>query len=433
MAVVRLTITYEQYMDCLRHTARNPGAAITRSVGVNRTTAGTEWLLPAKTFGRTTSSSAGRAAFVGFTHELPAGVALQQASAQVMNDANPTVLVGLGVGPLEGQFAILPEPAVGSNPAIRSLRIVGPGLPVVDFGVSSTTSEASTDDTWSRTIGALGGDAYRRLIDLHIGIIGAGRTGSLAAVSLRRLGVKTLTAIDADSVEPHNLGEADGLDRRSLHQTKAKALATALQALDLNNDATIAWVTESILSLRALLAAKACDAFFCCVDAAEARLVSTFLAAIYTKPLIDIGAGVFSRRGHDHREMREMGADVRLILPGHCLCCLGGIAGMDRARMALLKPDQASAFSVPWQQQRAGSLRSLNGIAVNLGIRLLEDLVAGPIRSSTWLHLEYDHGIPTITQPATPSTNICPVCSLAGCGDSALGLLRDVLEKLPAP
>ena len=48
-----------------------------------------------------------------------------------------------------------------------------------------------------------------------------------------------------------------------------------------------------------------------CVDHDEARLATGIIAALYAKPLLDIGTGVFGSG-----EGRQMGADIRLILPG---------------------------------------------------------------------------------------------------------------------
>ena len=83
-----------------------------------------------------------------------------------------------------------------------------------------------------------------------------------------------------------------------------------------------------------------------------------------------------------------------------------------------------------WRRERAGSLLLLNGLAVNLGLRLLEDFLAGRVGESTWLHLEYDaNGIPSIDHfgaSDVPSIS-CPTCQLTGLGDSGLNQFRDVV------
>lgn len=131
---------------------------------------------------------------------------------------------------------------------------------------------------------------------------------------------------------------------------------------------------------------------------------------------------------------REMGADVRLLVPGRCLACLGGLAGLDEAQLELLNDSQMEPSPRPqrsWHEQRAGSLRSLNGIATQYGLRLLEDFIGGRLAGSTWLHLDVgDDGIPTIEVPPSTPPRKCPLCALIGRGDHGLGELRNVVNLL---
>ena len=131
-----------------------------------------------------------------------------------------------------------------------------------------------------------------------------------------------------------------------------------------------------------------------------------------------------------------MGADVRLVLPGRCLNCFGGIGGgrengrrPRRERFADTDLETARDDHA-WRLERAGSLLSLNGLAVNLGLRLIEDFLAGRVGETTWLHLEYDaNGIPSIDHfgPSDVPSISCPTCRLTGLGDRALNHFRDVV------
>jgi hypothetical protein len=191
----------------------------------------------------------------------------------------------------------------------------------------------SDTEVWSRTIGALGQAAWRRLRSLHVGVIGCGRSGSLAATALRQLGVRRFTLIDPDVLEPHNLGEMDGVGPADIGRPKVHAVAETLRQPD---DCAVLAFADSILSLSALVVAKRADVLFCCVDSPAARLATACLAALYLKPLVDIGTGIFNESSGPAAPARRMGADVRLVLPGRCLLCLGGIADLARARTELL-------------------------------------------------------------------------------------------------
>jgi hypothetical protein len=169
---------------------------------------------------------------------------------------------------------------------------------------------------------------------------------------------------------------------------------------------------------------KTADVLVSCVDDDAARLVIGTLACCYAKPLLDVGTGIFDEDSNqpsaisDQRPAirnRQMGADIRLILPGDgCLLCWGGVADPQEAleRWRTKQPRR------PWREERAGSLRSLNAVAAHFGIRLLEDLVAGRLTRSVWLRFEVDeHGLPSLQSLAVRLHPACSLCSLLGQGD----------------
>ncbi len=303
------------------------------------------------------------------------------------------------------------------------------------LGVGSFPLPEAIQARWSRTIGALGGEAiWERLTRLRIALIGCGRTGSLAAVTLTRLGMRQLTLIDPDIVEVHNLGEMDAVTEADLGRPKAEAIAGHLRSLlkpRLSSRhrvfPSIVPVVNPITDPPALNAAKECDVLFCCADNDSARLATAILATLYHKVLIDIGAGIFYRNQssppHTHR---TMGADIRLILPGDgCLLCRGNLSNYAQALENLCNYRVLAGLQQrEWNQQRAGSLRSLNQLAAALGVQLLQDLVAERIQASTWAHVEFDNaGRLTLNYPPAPQPTDVPTCALclkAGLGDQGL-------------
>lgn len=168
-----------------------------------------------------------------------------------------------------------------------------------------------------------------------------------------------------------------------------------------------------------LEAAKAADILVCCADNNGARLLAAVTATLYHKILLDLGAGIFLEPAtvSAPRPARRMGAELRLILPGDgCLLCRGNVTDYHQALREVFAHTQAAA---PWWRQRAGSLRSLNQMAVGLGLRLLEDLAAERVAGSVWAKMEFDGagrlsvGYPELPQP----TEACPSCAKAGQGD----------------
>lgn len=114
---------------------------------------------------------------------------------------------------------------------------------------------------------------------------------------------------------------------------------------------------------------------------------------------------------------RQLGADIRLILPreSRCLACFGGVTRR-REVDALLRPDEQTPLL--WSELRSGSLRSLNAVAVHFGLRLLEDLVDERVSESLWLRLEYEGALPGIRRITPTPVADCPLCRCLGWGDA---------------
>jgi hypothetical protein len=276
------------------------------------------------------------------------------------------------------------------------------------------------------------------LISQHIAIIGCGRTGSITAVTLAKLGVRTLTLIDPDVLEEHNIAEMDGVNDADAGRLKVEAMADFLRAYCASADIplNITRIPEPITTAQR--AAIAADVLFCCVDNDAARLACGILATLFHKVLIDIGTGVFNEQHHH----RRMGADVRLILPADgCLRCFGSVANYDEAIDELIRcnfsPEQrnhpSQAHGEPWWVRRSGSLRTLNMIAVSVGIQLLCDLIAERLRRSHWVRLEYDeNGRFTIQQVERSNLQVtenCPLCLKIGLGEKGLLWCNQKVKK----
>jgi hypothetical protein len=336
----------------------------------------------------------------------------------------PQVRLALGVGEARGSCAGLVE-SDGEVFALDRLGVIGPGMPSVPAPeMSQGHGPWPLAEVLSRTIGALGSEAYTRLRSLHIAIIGCGRSGSLMAESLASLGVARLTLVDPDRVEPHNLGEMASVGVESVGRTKVRAVAgVAGRAAAVGG--VVVPVAEPVQSLGSLYAVKPADVLVCCPDAPAARLGAVVLAATYLKPLLDLGTAVLP--GSDGP---RIGLDVRLTLPGRCLVCLGGLTRVAEARDVLLTGRQEPRAG-DFRAERLGSLRSLNTLAVGLGLTLLEGLATGRLSGPAWLQLDLDaQGMPRLSRPAFGPPRECPVCALTARGDAGLRDLPTVLRRI---
>jgi molybdopterin/thiamine biosynthesis adenylyltransferase len=302
----------------------------------------------------------------------------------------PTQLVAglvLGYGAAAGQWVggVWED---GIVQQVTGFTLVGPGM----LRVARTPGLPESPEAlerWSRTRGALGEEVWRKVRASRVAVVGAGRNGSVAALSLAMLGVSKLVLIDGDLEERHNLDATVGATPLGLRRPKVENRRRTLAAIR-PDDLGIITVPRSLRHVEAVEALRGVDLIATCVDRDPARLAAARAANRWAKVHLDIGTGVF-REGAG----RRLGGDVRLLLPGEaCVACLGGLRHEDQARAEL----EASARALrrgprpEWQTGRAGSLVTLNQVVVNLGIQTWLELLAGVLRASSWLRLEWSGG-----------------------------------------
>ncbi len=352
--------------------------------------------------------------------------------ASLPRDAAGMLAVGsVGIAG-QAQGWLFPSPA--RVRPVHALHLAGPGMQTLALqaGAGEQWEDSAWGDDqslvrWSRTIGALGVDAWKRLARLRIGIVGLGRTGSQLALLLGRIGAGRLTLVDHDLMEPHNLGESLCGGVADLTQPKVAAMARFLKEI-CPGPLDIVQVPGAVTRMDALEALKACDIIISCVDRDSARLAANAIAVLYCKPFLDIGTGI-----HGEGAGRDMGADIRLAQPGQCLLCFGGLRNVNEAFHTAQQPAGKGELAVPdWRAERSGSLASLNQCAAGVAMRIVEDFVGGRIKESLWVRLLFSGagGFRAFEQPGMRLGGGagCPLCRLAAMGDKGLVRMVGVLE-----
>jgi hypothetical protein len=250
------------------------------------------------------------------------------------------------------------------------------------------------DGRHSRYAGALGGKhVHDRLRSLACLGIASARLGSCMLMSLAKAGC-TVVNVDPDVLEPHSEDAVECFPGTA-PEPSPKAFEVARFAKAAAPWATIVPLAVAADAPEVLAAARHCQLIFSAPDRDEARFAAALFATALLRVHVDLGTGVFE----DGSRWRA-GADVRLILPGQgCLLCVGGL-------------DLAAQPPTDWRRQRAGSLRSLNQLAVSAAMLLLERLVAGDLQRTTWTRIE-------VAADGTFRTRAMPVdwrgdCALCG-------------------
>lgn len=275
---------------------------------------------------------------------------------------------------------------------LDGLQIMGTS-PIFSYrGSRGEEIDPSNDDPqrYSRLQPVLG-SSYSAVRRSTVLLVGASRSGSLACMELAALGIDRLIIADRDVVELHNL---DGMFWATPDDIgRPKALVNAERLSRFRPEMAIHPLAMSIRDPHLRLPAL-CDLLVTCVDDEIARRhAAAGLAARWLLPHLDIATQVLATAARAGG--RELKADVRFVIPGEgCLICQGGenagqadeIEDFERfAPPGSLSPAQLR----PWNQQRLGSLITVNAMAVSIGIQTWLQFLAGELTGSIWHRLTW--------------------------------------------
>lgn len=227
----------------------------------------------------------------------------------------------------------------------------------------------------SRTRGALGNELHDRLREATVTVVGTGRNGSQTCFLLAGLGVGRLRLVDADVLQAENLDGMPGLTVNDLGLSKAESLAVRLTGF--RPDLSVTYVEKPVTSREAAsLLHRPCNLLVSTVDNDAARLAVSLLANRTLTPHLDVGTLV-----RTDGKGTSLFADIRLLLPGMCVACVGGLADPQASFYELNAPEGSLQRGEPidWSDQRSGSLVHVNTMACSMGIELWLRLLRGEI------------------------------------------------------
>jgi len=206
---------------------------------------------------------------------------------------------------------------IGADPQpITRLRVAGRRLRVQD--AQDTTSDTLSLDVYDRQVRAFGDAGQRVLRHLHIGVVGAGGTGSAVLEELARLGVGTLTFIDDDVVTETNITRIHGSRLEDVERPKIEVVRDQLAAIGFGTD--LRAVNGNVARRDVMELLRDCDLIFGCTDDHAGRAVLSRLAYWYLIPVIDMGVLIASTEG----QVSGIFARVTTATPGEpCLLCRG--------------------------------------------------------------------------------------------------------------
>ena len=205
---------------------------------------------------------------------------------------------------------------------VGRIRIVG--KTVREFPAISSTTEQPTriDSRFDRQTKAVGWKNQQRLQDMAVTIVGAGGTGSPAAVQLARMGVGRIQLIDMDCVDPTNLPRLYGARDTDVGRFKVDVLQEHLLSF---SHPSVSAVRGNVCDEGMIERLIESDVIIACTDNLTSRSILNEISNKFYIPLIDVGCRIHL---NGNNAISQAIAKVQVVTPDTaCLWCTGTLDG----------------------------------------------------------------------------------------------------------
>jgi molybdopterin/thiamine biosynthesis adenylyltransferase/proteasome lid subunit RPN8/RPN11 len=299
----------------------------------------------------------------------------------------------------------------------NKIRIVGRRVRILrPYGGEGETTSL-TEETFDRQIRAFGREGQQALQQLHVGVVGAGGTGSSVCEQLIRLGVGTITVADDDVVDASNLSRLYGANRGDIGRPKVDVVARSAQSIGLGT--AVVPINGRLTAEDVAVAFRHCDVLFGCTDDNAGRLVLSRLAYWYLIPVFDVAFRITSS---DDRITGLYGRVSTLLPETACLLCRRQV-NRDAARAEVLPPEERARLEVEGYvaglEEPNPAVVSFTTLVAALGVsQMLERLIGfGADQPPTELIVRLqDHKL-SGTSPTGNQGHYCADPSVLGRGD----------------
>ena len=298
---------------------------------------------------------------------------------------------------------------------ISRIRVIGRRFLFID----EARGDGPLPVFFDRQVRAFGPEIQRLLGHLHVGVVGAGGTGSAVLEQIARLGVGTISIFDGDAFDDTNVNRVYGSIASDAGRNKAEMAAANVQRMGLE---TILRVYPGHITWEASARhLRDCDVVFGCTDRHAPRGILVQLAIRYLIPLFDVGVRIDSQGG----TLRGVFGRVTTFFPGEaCLFCRGRISP-EMIRLESLSSEQRQALAdenyAPELEGPAPAVIAFTtAVAAQAVSEFLQRLTGfmGPDRKSTEAQLLLSESrLRTNRETAGPEC-LCSRAKLWGRGDS---------------
>lgn len=264
------------------------------------------------------------------------------------------------------------------------------------------------DERAHRTLLWLGKDNYGRVKGTRLFCIGAGGTMNPFITQAMHQGFEHFVIIDSDSLDASNLNRFYGGGHNDIGKNKAAVMKEIVTGFTSRADITV--YENDFPGNDCWNDIAGSDIVVCGVDNVHTRYMAQLYARAFTKPLFDMGSGIFvsgaagSGAGFT---VDEMGGQVKVSLPeGACLMCMGLSPGeiRDRRRMEM---ERRSGYINGTEVTPPGVI-TLNSVIASLCLTLVRDYITGKeITDNIYLYDELSH---TMKHRRIGKNADCPLC-----------------------
>ncbi len=288
-----------------------------------------------------------------------------------------------------------------------AIRTVGRALRTLQ----QTSPQAEISPWFDRQRLALGREGQATLQGLRVAIIGMGGTGSVAFLQLAHLGVREITAIDGDLVEPSNVSRILGSTANDAGRT-LKVDVAARYAKRLGLGTRVRPLNGRLGQGVPLTEIEGCDIVLSCVDTHLPRALLNRLSYDKFLPLIDMGSAFRV----DARGKVTAGAGrVVVVGPGRpCLACWGHLDPERIRTESLQETDLARAVADGYidgaevQQPSVVAFNTAIAGAAAIELMRLTTQFAGAEDPPSRLSFDFESG--TVRRNRLPQAGNCRIC-----------------------
>lgn len=208
----------------------------------------------------------------------------------------------------------------------EGIEIIGSeGIKILPF---RERINAGNESIFEKNVLAFSKEGMDKISKAIVAVVGAGGIGSGLLYQMSRIGFRYINIIDPDVITANNCNRLYWVNKPRVSIGKSKAKFIAREYRRFNPRARIRYFIGNANTSKARRLMKRADLIVLAVDNDPIRAVVNSLAAQYSKPLVNVGTGIFMNSGGN--KIQAAGTQIQWFIPRFteypCLKCQGSLS-----------------------------------------------------------------------------------------------------------